>query len=71
MTLAEYIAETGETHEQLAHRIGECSVGGLRKWLRGDRIPQKDQMDRIVAATGGKVMPNDFYGHGSLERAAS
>ena len=65
MTLFEYLMETGETHQQLADRIGDCSLGGLRKWLRGDRIPQKDQMARIVAATGGKVMPNDFYGYSS------
>lgn len=72
MKLAEYIEETRETHEQLAARIGDCSVSGLRKWLRGERIPQKDQMGRIVAATDGKVMPNDFYEDGTPEpRAAS
>jgi hypothetical protein len=67
MTLAEYINETGETHEQLATRIGDCSVGGLRKWLRGDRIPQKEQMDRIFAATNGRVQANDFYGQSKRE----
>ncbi len=61
MTLAEYIDQTGETHEQLATKIGECSVSGLRKWLRGERIPQKEVMERIFVATDGKVRPDDFY----------
>jgi len=61
MTLAEFVKATSIPLDELAAKIGDCSVSGLRKWINRERIPQKDQMERIVAATDGQVLPNDFY----------
>lgn len=61
MKLAEFKKQQNLTDEALAALIGDCTVSGLRKWIAGDRMPRPDQMKRIVSATGGAVMPNDFY----------
>jgi len=31
------------------------------KWQRGERIPRQEYMQKIIAATGGEVTPNDFF----------
>jgi len=61
MKLADFKKQRNLTDEALAALIGECTVSALRKWLAGDRIPRKDQMERIAAVTDGQVLPNDFY----------
>lgn len=66
MKLIDFKHTEGLTDEALAALIGDCSVSALRKWYSGDRIPRKDQMDRIARVTRGLVLPNDFYGiHGA------
>lgn len=62
MKLADFKRHRNLTDEALAALIGDCTVSALRKWLAGDRIPRKDQMERIAAVTDGQVLPNDFYG---------
>lgn len=62
MKLSDFIEQNGLTHEQMAERVGDCSVSGLRKWLRGERVPRPDQMRKIAEITDGLVSPNDFYG---------
>lgn len=62
MKLSDFIEQNGLTHEQMAELVGDCSVSGLRKWLRGERVPRPDQMRRISEITNGLVSPNDFYG---------
>ena len=53
-----------ETHNlkvaDLAKALSVRHTVALR-WANGDRIPTKENMQRIVAYTGGAVMPNDFY----------
>lgn len=65
MKLAEFKKQKNLTDEALAGLIGDCTVSALRKWLAGDRIPRKDQMERIADVTDGSVLPNDFYGIGA------
>lgn len=61
MKLADFKKHRNLTDEALAVMIGDCTVSALRKWLAGDRIPRRDQMERIAAITDGQVLPNDFY----------
>jgi transcriptional regulator with XRE-family HTH domain len=39
----------------------EISKGALQKWCNGQRIPRKEEMEKIYALTNKKVKPNDFY----------
>ncbi len=60
MTLKDYIAENEIDMTEFADKIG-CSVGGLKKWISGDRTPRRWAIERIVKATKGKVRPADFF----------
>lgn len=61
MKLVDFKREQKLSDDALTALIGDCSVSALRKWFSGERIPRKDQMERIAEVTGGKVLPNDFY----------
>lgn len=37
------------------------SKGALQKWCNGQRIPRKEEMEKIYTLTNKKVKPNDFY----------
>lgn len=58
------------TDVQLAKQL-KCSIGALRKWRYGERIPRPDQMRRIAEATEGLVTPNDFLMSVSREEDAA
>jgi transcriptional regulator with XRE-family HTH domain len=68
MKLSDFKKEQNLTDDALAAIIGDCSVSALRKWFSGERIPRKDQMERIAEVTAGKVLPNDFYDVGGAIR---
>jgi hypothetical protein len=61
MTLAEYLKEQSIDHRQFAARI-DVSAETARRYVVGERIPDKKRMAKIALATGGKVTANDFYG---------
>lgn len=61
MTLQEYLAEARIDRHQFADRIS-VSAETVRRYLNGDRIPDKKIMGRIALATSGKVTANDFFG---------
>lgn len=61
MTLAEYLHEAQIDRIQFATRIN-VSAEAVRRYVKGQRIPDKDVMGRIALATGGKVTANDFFG---------
>jgi transcriptional regulator with XRE-family HTH domain len=61
VTLAQYLKSEALDHRQFAERIG-VSPETARRYLVGERIPDKKRMARIVLATGGNVTANDFYG---------
>ena len=60
MKLKAWLKETGRTVDGFAKEIGEPPPT-VRKWVYGQRIPNQDNMSRIVTATGGAVTPNDFF----------
>lgn len=61
MKLIDYMRLRNLRPEEIAERVGDVSTSGVRKWMVGERIPRKDQMERLVAVTGGEVLPNDFF----------
>ena len=61
MTLARYLALHKLTPLAFARRIG-VSDESVRRYARGIRVPESPTMRRIIAETGGAVMPNDFFG---------
>lgn len=60
MHLRDYLKEHGLTASAFAAKIG-CSISTVTRAMRGEVVPEKATMEKIVAATGGKVQPNDFY----------
>ena len=58
--LAKYLAEQGLSRAAFAKAIA-VSEEAVRRYLSGERIPTRRIMQRIVAATKGKVTANDFF----------
>jgi transcriptional regulator with XRE-family HTH domain len=69
MLLKEYLAETGETIDQFASRVGE-SPHTIGKLYRGERFPRVDLAQRIRAATKGQVTADDLLAAAEAHRAA-
>jgi transcriptional regulator with XRE-family HTH domain len=61
MTLSDYLAETGETQDAFAKRVG-TSQADISRYVSGKRRPRKDVLIKIFAATDGRVTANDFFG---------
>lgn len=61
MTLSEYLQEAQIDRRQFAARI-KVSNETVRRYLNGERIPDRKTMGKIALATGGKVTANDFFG---------
>jgi transcriptional regulator with XRE-family HTH domain len=61
MTLDVYLAETSQTRAAFARQIG-VTQETVRRYLSGERIPEKSKMEKIALATGCKVTANDFFG---------
>jgi transcriptional regulator with XRE-family HTH domain len=61
VTLAQYLTSASIDHRQFAQRIN-VSPETVRRYLIGERIPDKKRMSRIALATGGAVTANDFFG---------
>lgn len=59
MKLSSYTVEHDLTDEQMASLIG-ASVGAVRKWKSGVRIPRPLHLRRIAEVTNGLVTANDF-----------
>lgn len=60
MTLKEFAKKNGLTTVALAKLIG-CGQPICHMWINGDRLPNAENMKKIMKATNGEVMPNDFY----------
>lgn len=60
MTLRDWLIEKKVTTAEFATRIGR-SPEAVRRYINGDRIPDKSTMPLIVNETAGAVMPNDFF----------
>ena len=60
MQLREYLSAEKVSIPDFAKAI-EVSVQTVHRYLGGERTPRPEIMQRIKAATGGKVQPNDFF----------
>lgn len=60
MRLGDWLEKRDVKPTQFAVRIGR-SAEAVRRYVAGERIPDKETMPLIVQETGGEVMPNDFF----------
>lgn len=60
MTLRDWLEQEGVSVPQFASRIGRTAEA-VRRYVSGERIPDKDTMPLIAHATRRKVTPNDFF----------
>lgn len=60
MNLKEYLENEGLTPKTFAPKIGVTDKA-VRYWLRGQGVPNKTTMGRIVKETNGKVSPASFF----------
>lgn len=70
MQLREYLIVHGLSGAGFARKIGVRKMS-VSRYARRLRIPSSDIMARIVAATGGQVTANDFYGPAGTAEGAS
>ena len=61
MKLSDYMQRHDISPDAFADLLGDVSASGVRKWANEERIPRKDQIERIAHITRGEVMPNDFF----------
>lgn len=61
MTLKDWLTANDKNNAQFGEMIGR-SAEAVRRYASGDRIPDRETMPLIVAATGGCVTANDFFG---------
>ena len=66
MLLNDYLEQNDPSFSETARALGVAHATVVRRWClpagNSERlIPKRANMDKIVAFTGGKVMPNDFY----------
>lgn len=59
MRLAEYLAAMRLRPSSFARQVGVSHTTVMR-WASGEVAPSLDAMERIAAATAGRVMPNNF-----------
>lgn len=65
MQLRDWLERQGLSYTQFGSAISR-SAEAVRRYANGERVPDRQTMQKIVQQTGGQVMPNDFYevGHG-------
>lgn len=61
MTLQDYLSREGLTFTAFALKIGTKHPRTVERYAKGQQIPDRTMMRRIVEETNGEVMPNDFY----------
>ena len=60
MNLESYLRERELTLSDFARTL-LVTPEAVRRYVSGERLPTREIMARIVAATGGAVTPNDFF----------
>jgi hypothetical protein len=60
MTLNEYLKDPNTQDEETFARECEVTVSCVRKWRYGARFPRTRHLEKIKAATSGRVTANDF-----------
>lgn len=60
MKLAVYLADNGISLSAFARTVGAKNARTIQRYTKHGRVPAGTMMARIMAATDGKVLPNDF-----------
>lgn len=71
MQLRDYLLSANETYAGFARRIGVSNAKVVARYAKGERIPDRLVMPRIVAATAGAVQPNDFFDAPAAEQPSA
>lgn len=61
MRLDDWLKQRGVSEAAFGRQIG-VKQQSVNRYRKHENIPDRDIMARIVDATGGEVLPNDFYG---------
>ncbi len=69
MKLGEWLRSRGMSQQAFADAAG-VSQGAVARFVLGRRMPNREMMRKIVEATEGQVMPNDFHDTGQPQDAA-
>lgn len=64
MTLDDWMTQENVSDADFARGI-ERTPQAVNRYRKGERIPDRETMPRIVAFTKGAVTPNDFFGVGA------
>ena len=60
MRLEDWLDKEDRTRAWLAKRIG-ISISTIDRIIREERSPTHKIMEKIIQATNGEVLPNDFF----------
>jgi transcriptional regulator with XRE-family HTH domain len=60
MKLGEWLSLHGMSQQAFAEAAG-LSQGAIARFVLGRRMPNRLAMRKIIDATDGQVMPNDFH----------
>lgn len=60
MKLLDWLIAEDKTFAEFGAEI-DRTAEAVRRYAKGERIPDKETMPRIVTATHAKVTPNDFF----------
>lgn len=71
MTLSDYLKANELTLTEFARRIGTSHARTVERYAKGQQVPNREMMTRIVEVTGGAVTPNDFFGIEPAQDAAA
>ena len=60
MKFSKFVEDSTKSIAEIAEEI-QVSPQTIHKYVKGERIPEPDIMQRIFTATNGQVTANDFY----------
>lgn len=66
MQLSSYLKKSGVTAAEFAKRI-EVDKTTVYRYIRGERIPNRDALSKIMKETDGAVTANDFFCLGAAD----
>lgn len=62
--LDDFLGGNGHAARMTAHELAQkiqVDPVSVSRYRRGEKVPMHDVMTRLAIATGGHVMPNDFW----------
>jgi transcriptional regulator with XRE-family HTH domain len=69
MKLAQYLSDNKITQLALAEKVGVTQVT-INRYVKGERFPDPEMIEKIFQATGQKVSVTDWYKQAAEDRAA-